>query len=219
LYGYRHDTLQGNLALLAQKYECCEWITELSSRVRQKDEIYGQIRNFCSNYAVNKCEINKQINSYGGYIVLAAVIAEDPSLGDEDLLMEIQLTKLPKGNAQHKILDAIDALDHLDAFTKETRRRSCFDSDRQVGVSSVQGPVKIPCVRTLIWLAAVATVVFRVPRCSKTTTATSVASRPPRTNSATREFGDRRRHHSLKSSLMAVFDRVCASTVFTITAQ
>jgi hypothetical protein len=107
LYGYRHDTLQGHLALLAQKYECCEWITELSSRFRQKDEIYGQIRNFCSNYAVNKCEINKQINGYGGYIVLAAAIAEDPSLGDENLLMEIQLTKLPKGNAQRKILDAI----------------------------------------------------------------------------------------------------------------
>ncbi|MCL2452088.1 MAG: hypothetical protein FWD08_00315 [Alphaproteobacteria bacterium] len=73
-----------------------------------------------------KHDINKHkllsIRGKGFYVLLASAIIMNQVKGDEDLLWDIPFEQVPP-HGQHKLLDAIEALDAWDPFSEEIRNK------------------------------------------------------------------------------------------------
>jgi hypothetical protein len=94
--------------LMAQ-YECAEWIDDIDNRVRVKMRISDEMVAFCKSNRANKRSLVAK-HQTGAYVALAAAILVQPESADVSALLEVRQRLLPTGVAQHKMLDAVLAL-------------------------------------------------------------------------------------------------------------
>jgi hypothetical protein len=113
--GVLASSVDQRLRDLAVKYACCDWITHDDPRVSEKikdlrvtkrTEVFGEMLSFCQKNPVNKQRLLQE-NTIGFQVAMAAAISAKPADGDETFILAIDSKALPKGFAQHVMLDAI----------------------------------------------------------------------------------------------------------------
>lgn len=94
--------------LMAQ-FECAEWIDDMDKRVSMKRRIADDMVAFSKVNRVNKRQLVSRHES-GAYVALASAIVAQPEHGDQAALLEVRPRLVTRGMAQHKIVDAVEAL-------------------------------------------------------------------------------------------------------------
>jgi len=118
--GFSLGEIPDEIHELAVKFECCDWINDMKVRVAQKQSIFDQMKSLYSRRLVNK---NMFLRGRGVGInaALAAAIVSNPQVGDDKLLLTIQADMVPRGVAQHVMVNAIDELDRARRITPAQR--------------------------------------------------------------------------------------------------
>jgi hypothetical protein len=109
------SSVDQHLRDLAVKYECCDWVTFsdprvskdiMAVRVAKRTEIFCEMLSFCQKNPVNKRRLLQE-STVGFHVAMAAAISTKPADDDETFVLAIDSQTLPKGFAQHVMVDAI----------------------------------------------------------------------------------------------------------------
>ncbi len=82
----------------------------MQARVKAKEGVVSQMIAFLSNRSVNK-NVLLEARRVGFNAALAAAIIANPESGDDNTLLKVRADLIPRGIAQHVMVNAIDALD------------------------------------------------------------------------------------------------------------
>lgn len=107
--GFRHNAAHDRLLELALDFEACRFMPDEKTRLATRDRFFNDMIAFVRRTPVNKLVLLNK-HRLGFYMTVAAAIVASPEDGDSDLLLCADRGKLPRGQAQHKIIDAMQAL-------------------------------------------------------------------------------------------------------------
>jgi Predicted nucleotide-binding protein containing TIR-like domain len=118
--GPRPRVIDERLRDLAVKFECCDWIKDEATRVKEKGLIVTHMVYFCSGQAIDKNAL-LQARRPGFTTALAAAIRANPESGDDKILLKVRTDTVMRGVGQYTAVDAIITLDDKGKITAAER--------------------------------------------------------------------------------------------------
>jgi hypothetical protein len=115
--GLAPEAVHEKLRELAIKFECCDWIEDLKSRVKQRVAIVDEMTSFCKNNIVSKRRLLAQTRT-GFNTALCAAIRAHPSSQDVGLILAVKPEGFTRGVAQSTVIRTIDMLEKEKKITK-----------------------------------------------------------------------------------------------------